>query len=330
MKLLFHIFFLIALCSALFIGQAAAGPATVTDDDGTPITVEAPFRRIISLYPAHTENLFALGLDAEVIGVGTGDDFPQQVKAKDKKRFSYREDAEKLLAARPDLVLVRPMISRAYPELIDQLRRAGIAVVSLQPQTVTGMFGYWQTLGLLTGRAREARTMRAAFDRELGAIRDLVKQIPETDKKNVYFEAIHAKMKTFAPGSMALFVLAEAGGVNVAADAEQVRSTSIAAYGKEKILARGEAIDVFLAQTGRMNPVQVEDIAGEPGFGAIRAVREKNIFLVDEELVSRPTPRLLDGIQVVGRILYPEFFGGKGAGVGTDGSDNAGQVGTRN
>jgi iron complex transport system substrate-binding protein len=105
-------------------------------------------------------------------------------------------------------------------------------------------------------------------------------------------------------------VLESAGGVNVAADAARMRETNIAAYGKERILARADEIDVYLAQRGRMNPVQVEDITGEPGFGVIRAVRENQVFLVDEELVSRPTPDLLDGIVQVRARLYPELFAG--------------------
>ena len=63
-----------------------------------------------------------------------------------------------------------------------------------------------------------------------------------------------------------------------------------------------------------MNPVRVEDITGEPGFAVIRAVRENQVFLVDEELVSRPTPDLLDGIVQVRALLYPELFAAGSAG----------------
>jgi len=261
------------------------------------------FQRIISLYPAHTENLAWMGAASQLVGVSRSCDYPPEVLA--LPRFSPRDDPEKFLAFHPDLVLVRPMIERSYPDLINRLRQAAIEVVSLQPTSVAGIFDYWQQLGRLAGREQEARSMVRAFKRELARIREEVAAVPVERRPRVYFEAIHAKMKTFAPQSIAAFVLAEAGGVNVALDASRVRNTNIAWYGKERLLEKADRIDVFLAQVGRMNPVTVEEIIREPGFAAIKAVREGRVFLVDERLVSRPTMRLLDGIRQVHALLYP-------------------------
>ena len=115
-------------------------------------------------------------------------------------------------------------------------------------------------------------------------------------------------MKTFAPDSMAAFALQAAGGINVAADAPRVRQTNIAAYGKERILAKADQIDVYLAQHGVMNRPTIEMIRNEPGFGVIKAVQENEIYLIDEMIVSRPTMRLIDGIVAIGRSLYPDIF----------------------
>ena len=114
-------------------------------------------------------------------------------------------------------------------------------------------------------------------------------------------------MKTFAPTSMAIFALETAGGVNIAADAERMRETNIAAYGKERILAKAGQIDVYLAQSGRMNPVKKEEIVEESGFQVIKAIQEQQVFLVDEESVSRPTPGLLQGIRHIRELLYPQL-----------------------
>ena len=112
-------------------------------------------------------------------------------------------------------------------------------------------------------------------------------------------------MKTFARESIGVFVLDQAGGINIAADALQVRKTNIAVYGKEQLLSHGPEIDIFLAQHGRMNPVDINTIVNEPGFGAIKAVHEGRIYLIEEELVSRPTLRILDGIEQLNAIFYP-------------------------
>jgi iron complex transport system substrate-binding protein len=277
--------------------------ATFTDSSGQQVSFTKPFSRIISLYSAHSENMAALGAADKLIGIGREEDFPPEIL--DKDTFSYREDAEKFLAAAPDLVLVRPMIERSYPELLNKLRRVGITVVSLQPNTVEEIFAYWRQLGLLVGREEAAELMIADFSTRKERVRGKVASIPVESRPKVYFEAIHAKMKTFATDSIAMYVLEQAGGNNIAADAPQVRQTNIADYGKERLLARGEEIDFFVAQRGRMNPISEKDIIDEPGFGAIRAVRQGRIVLVPEALVSRPTPRLAEGIELLHHALYP-------------------------
>ncbi len=279
----------------------------IVDRSGQTISFNKPFSRIISLYPAHTENLFSLGLDQEIIGVSAHEENLGQTQT--KKIFSYREDPEKFIAAGPDLVLIRPMIARSYANLVVKLRQAGITVVSLQPTSVEEVFDYWRKLAILTGKNVEAGKMVDDFNRQLGVIRKVVAEIPASERKRVYFEAIHRKMKTFSSTSIAAFVLAEAGGVNVAAAASPVRKTSnIAFYGKERILSHADEIDVFLAQQGVMNQVSIEQIVSEPGFMAIKAVANGKVYLIDEKIVSRPTLRLLHGIRQIGEILYPQSF----------------------
>ena len=282
-----------------------AAAASFQDDSGQPITVTAPYQRIISLYGAHTENLFSLGAGDQMVGVSTSEDYPPE--ALRKPALSFRDDPERMLALRPDLVLVRPMIMRGRQGLVDSLRQAGVAVVSLQPMGVDEMFRYWRRLGLLTGHQARAEAMIARFGRELDIIRARVAQVPESQRPRVFFESIHRRMKTFAPDSIAAFALEAAGGVNLAAGAEAVRGTNIASYGKERILSHAMEMDVYLAQEGVMNRVSLADIQREPGFQALKAVRQARVHLIDEQLVSRPTLRLLRGIRLIQAVLYPEM-----------------------
>ncbi len=141
----------------------------IVDSAGRRVSVTRPFTRIISLYAAHTENLYALGAGAAhtenlyalgagsaIVGVSRSSQDP--AAATTKKQFSYRDDPERFLAVRPDLVLIRPMIDRAYPRLLAQLEKQGITVVSLQPTTVDAMMGYWQILGRLVAGGKRTRT----------------------------------------------------------------------------------------------------------------------------------------------------------------------------
>ncbi len=261
------------------------------------------YKRIISLYSAHTENLASMGAAKQIIGISLSDNFPPAIL--DKKRYSYREDPERFIAAEPDLILIRPMIERAYPQLIAKLREAGITVISLQPTNVDGIFQYWRELGRLCGRTDQAQKMITNFTGELAEIQSKVSLIPLAERPRVYFESMHRKMKTFAPSSIALFVLEQAGGRNIATDAKQIRNTNIAAYSKERILAHASEIDVYVAQRGRMNPIGIEEIRNETGFNAIKAIRQNRIIMIEEYLVSRPTMRLLEGIRKLHAGLYP-------------------------
>ena len=301
---LFSLLFAIFLATPL-ISYAKDAPSFV-DSDGTAIFCTHPYKRIISLYPAHTTNLIALGLQKKIIAVGKND---EQIPGLPEIRF--QDDPERLLALNPDLVLIRPMISRSYPQLVAILKNNGVQVVSLQPAALPELYSYWQNLGKLGGTELAASKMVSTFKEKLSHLREELAAIPMDKRKKVYFESMHRQMKTFAPDSMAISVLEAAGGVDVAADAPQVRNTNIAAYGKERILAKAKDIDVYLAQRGPMNPVTVHDILTEPGFATIKAIQEKQVFLVDEAMVSRPTMELLQGISFVRSLLYPDFTKGR-------------------
>ena len=280
---------------------------TIVDQAGRILTADRPYERIISLYGAHTENLFKLGLDNEIIGVSRHETYPLQ--ALNKPVFSYREDPEKILAVRPDLVIIRPMIDRGYPQFISILEKNGITVISLQPANVEDMYTYWKILGLLSGKQQQAMEMISQFKAAVSGFKALTGA--KTTRKKGYFEAIHSKMKTFTPDSMAVFALETAGGVNIAGDAKPVRNTNIAYYGKERLLSHGREIDVYLAQYGAMNKPTLKLIMNEPGFKTIKAVARGEIYFIDEQIVSRPTMRLLEGILKIGKILYPVDFSEK-------------------
>jgi iron complex transport system substrate-binding protein len=296
------------LCAPVTLWAADFGIQSghmIVDQAGRLIQTEKPFKRLISLYGAHTENLFHLGLDQEIIGVTRNEAYPPRALL--KPVFSYHDDPEKFLAARPDLILIRPMIDRGYPQLVQRLQKSRIVVVSLQPHTISDMYTYWQILGHLTGRQAQAKAMVAQFKAAVTGAQRLTEKIKK--RRKVYFEAIHRKMKTFAPDSMAIFALEAAGGMNVARDALPVRNTNIAAYGKERILSKADEIEVYLAQQGVMNRVSVDEIKRETGFHVIRAVKRNQVYLIDEMIVSRPTMRLLSGMRTIGHILYPDVYG---------------------
>ncbi len=91
----------------------------IIDDKGRHVKVIRPYTRIISLYPAHTENICALNSAKELVGISISDTYPKYIL--NKIRFSYHFGVERFLAVKPDLILIRPMIDFAYPGLIKKI-----------------------------------------------------------------------------------------------------------------------------------------------------------------------------------------------------------------
>ena len=208
--------YLIPLILLLFSPQPGSG-FQVTDSIGTSHSFAAPAQRIISLYPAHTENLAAIGASDRLIGISTSDSYPSAVL--DKPRYSYHDSVEKFIQAEPDCILIRPMISRSNPNLISKLREYGIRIVSLQPTTIAELYDYWLNLGKISGFEQQAAQMIIDFKHEIEDIEEDVASVPAELRPRVYFESIHSRMRTFAPESISIFCLTTAGGINVAGDA---------------------------------------------------------------------------------------------------------------
>ncbi|MDR3355601.1 MAG: ABC transporter substrate-binding protein [Spirochaetaceae bacterium] len=277
---------------------------SLTDDEGRTVSFDKPFARIISLYSAHTENLFALGAGSKLIGGHSTCDYPAEAAA--LPVFEYSGDPEYVIAAAPDLVLIRPFIRRHNPAYIDALEKAGIPVVSLYPETFGDFDGYIGRLALLAGV--EAEAALAAFHSELQGVRSAASLIRE--RRTVFFETTERETRTAAPQSLPAVAIEISGGLNVAPDARPVSPlSSIASYGTERLLAQAEKIDAYIVQTGAMNPTKTLDaLRRRAGFSGIKAVRDGNVLFIEERIVSSPIFRYLQGVKTIAHFLYPDEF----------------------
>lgn len=279
---------------------------TFTDDIGTKIELKSPAKKIISLYSAHTENLFSLGLNEEIIGVGRSDIYPEEVKS--KKVYDYKGDPEEIIKENPDIVLMRTTVSKTYPDFVKTLQNAGIQVVSLYPNDFNDFDKYIKNLALITGKESQAKTKLEEFHKELDELKAKSDKI--TEKKNVFLETMETDYKTCAKNSFAWYSIEIAGGKNVAEDAERIKaSESIAAFGEEKLLSKADDIEMYIAQKGAMNSNVSEDsIKKRPGFNTIKAIKDNRVTIIDEKLVSSPTFRFTLGVKEIQKAMYPELY----------------------
>ena len=287
------------LCMLLIIPGLVMAQITITDDSGLEIHFDHPAQRIVSLYAAHTENLYYLGAEEQIIGISGSEDYPPSVI--NKTVCDYRADPEKIIALNPDVVLIRSFILERYPRFVETLEKIGIPVINLNPEDWNDLEPYLVKLGIITGREESARQL--IQDLYSGAKRFTI----DSDyRPRVFFEAISDIFSTTTPGSIVDQLITMAGGLNIASDAVATSPDSrIADYGIERLLSKAEDIDIYIAQTGRMNRVSVPSIYERPGFNNIRAVQNRQVFVVNESIVSRPTPRLLWGLEELFKIFHP-------------------------
>jgi len=278
----------------------------VVDDSGFKVKLEKPATRIISLYSAHTENLFSLDLGDEIIGVGTSEAFPHE--ALEKPVFDYKADPEKVIAAQPDLVVIRPFIERNNPGFVNALRRAGITVVSLYPDNAGEFEAYIERLAILTGREKKAAQLLDDFYEDLAYLESLTKDIDP--RVGVYFESSDREYKTITPESMAARAIEIAGGRNLATDVTPVQEgSSIAIFGLEEIINIGHEIDVFVTQRGVMGGGgNYHSISIRPGFDTIKAIKNKRVLEINQKIISSPTFRQVLGVVELMRFFYPDTF----------------------
>jgi iron complex transport system substrate-binding protein len=281
---------------------AGGGIVRFTDDAGAEIELEAPRKRIIALYSAHTENLFWLGAGASLIGGHKTCTWPPE--AASFARYDYTGDPEYIIAAAPDLVLTVPRIHRSVPDYITELKKAGIPVVSLYCADFDGFDEYIRRLALLAGV--DASERLSEFHRRLDEIRAKTAAVPPGEKQRVFFETTENNYRTAAPDSFPARALEFAGLVNIAAGAQPiVAGSSISPFGVERLMEKAADIDLYVAQHGPMNPATAASIRSRPGFTAIKAVAEGRILIIDEKLISSPTSRFLEGVAALSRFAYP-------------------------
>ena len=278
----------------------AAG-LTLTDGLDRQITLAGPAQRVVSLAPSNTEILFAIGAGSQVVGRDEFSDFPAETESIEKVGGSMGEySAEAIVALKPDLVLAAEINP---PELVKQLEDLGLTVYYLKnPTTLEGMYNNLAIVGQLTGHdvsavvnALNARV--TAIDKKIAAV---------TDKPLVFYEidaSDTSKPYTYGPGSFGDLLITRAGGINFATTVGI--TDPYPQVGLEQIVAANPSVIVLGDSMWGVTP---ESVQARAGWDGIDAVKNSSIFPFDDNLISRPGPRLVDGLEQLAKLLHPELF----------------------
>jgi iron complex transport system substrate-binding protein len=259
-------------------------------------------QRIISLIPAVTEMLFAIGAGPQVVAVSSFDEYPPEVKNLERVGALLDPDLERILSLRPDLVVV----FASQEDLSKQLARVNIRTFSYRDAGLADVISLIRDLGDRTGHAPEARALVQKIDGQMAEIRRKVSGLPRPRTLLVIGRELGALRGIYASAGYGFMhdMLEAAGGEDVFAD---VKRRSVQAT-TELILARKpEVILEIRAGAGEAGPIASE-IGVWRTLGSVPAVRNGRVqFIVDQRTVV-PGPRIAQGTELIAKAIHPEAF----------------------
>jgi iron complex transport system substrate-binding protein len=270
-------------------------PVTVRDDLGRNVTVAKQPARIVSLAPALTETLFAVGAGPQLVAVTNTDTFPPEVKRLPNVGGFAPEtiSLEILVAQQPDLVLAGGRFQRP---VVEALARLGIATVVIDPDSLDEVEKAILLVGRLTGHEATSVAVVDDFRRRRAVVRRQGTAIPPANRRRVLYVLWDEPLQTAGPKTFVDEMIVEAGGVNVFGDvAAQYPSVS-----DEAVLARDP--DVILAPDHGGAKLR-DRLARRPGWDPLTAVKEGRILTIDEDLLHRPGPRIIEGLERIAVLM---------------------------
>lgn len=277
-------------------------PITLADGRGVEITLAAPAQRVVSLAPSNTELLYAVGAGDQVVGRDSFSDYPEAALSVTDIGGGFGElDTETLLTLGADLVLSADIIA---PEQNEALEDLGLTVFVLpNPLELADLYENIAVVGALTGHEAEAEDLAADLEARVDAVVAAVAGAETTPLVFYQLDSTDPNAPwTSGPGTFIDTLITMAGGQNLGGSL----TDAWAQISAEALIAQNP--DIILMGDAVWSGLTPEDVAARPGWDAITAVQTGQVYAFDDNLVSRPGPRLVDGLDALARLIHPEVF----------------------
>ncbi len=291
-------FFSILFFSIFFsFSVSHSAPRTFIDEVAREVTFSFPPQRIISLAPNITEILFSLGLDEEIVGVSIHCNFPEKAKNKPRVGSYISLDFEKITSLKPDLIIATGAGNTR--DMVDRLGKLGFPTYVIYPKNFDDIVKSIIHIGQVVNREKEAKQITEEMRKRSQRVIKLTKDLP---RPKVFIQIGDAPIVTVGKGSFADDLIRLAGGENIAGKEKEVYPR----FGMEEILKRSPEVIVISS----MNPKgDYQKILQEWNrWKTIPAVKNGRIHLIDSDLLDRPSPRIIDGLEELARVIHPERF----------------------
>ncbi|RXJ03881.1 ABC transporter substrate-binding protein [Anaerobacillus alkaliphilus] len=275
-------------------------PLTITDAVGNEVTLESQPTRIVSLMPSVTETLFAVGAGENVVGRSDWCNYPAE--ALDVASVGQMEfDLETLLSLEPDLVLAHEGGLYAAGDKLDQVRAAGIPVVVVgNSDLFEEVYGAIDIVAVATGFSENGHRIISDLKASFAEISQRAAEVKGEEKRKVWLE-IDPTLWTTGSNTFMHEILETINATNVASGVE-----GWAQFSEEDVIVLNPDIIVTTYGYYVENPKQ--QILERAGWDSVSAVQNEQIFDVNADTLSRPGPRLAEGVGQLAKLIYPEVF----------------------
>jgi len=277
-------------------------PVTLIDDLGYTITLTEKPERIISLAPANTEILFALGLEENVIGVTEYCNYPSEAEDKEKIGSYTTPNIEKIVNLNPDLVLA------AYGNptgTVEALKRFNLTVVGLNARNLDEILYNLRLVGEITGRSANASVLVADMVQRIEVLDERMSNLKDEERPKILHIIWHDPIWVAGKGTFEDELIKRSGGVNIA-PVEGYRALSL-----EKLIELNPGVIITPSGSGMgctLTNFCYEYIMGEPRLRSIEAVRTKRVYVINADIVCRAGPRIVDALEEMARMTHPELY----------------------
>jgi iron complex transport system substrate-binding protein len=302
MKKLVTLLIAFMLISSLF---GCAGPAQnkepgneaeieVTDFKGRSVVLDKLPRKIVSLLPSNTEILFALGAGDRVVGVTSYCDYPEEARKVEQVGDFEGPNIELIRKVQPDVVLA----GYIQEDAVAALEKMGIPVIVTEAESFEGIFDSISLIGEVTGTAAEAERITAEMKDKIAEIEAKTK---DKEKPRVFYVVWKAPLTTAGSKTFINDVIKAAGGINVAEKVE-----GWANYSAEEMIK--DDPDMLIAALHSTDEgMTAEDLSKDRIFSMLECVKQGRVYVMpDDNVISRPGPRIVLAIEEMARVFYGE------------------------
>ncbi len=271
-------------------------PRTFVDDLGRKIYLAKAPTRIVSLAPSVTEILFAIGLHEQIVGVTDFCDYPPEAKQKPKVGYTH-PNIEVIVTLQPDLVLAPRAFLRA--DLLAKLEQLKIPTFIVDPESFEEIPSRIQTIGRIVNRSASADVVAMEMRQRIAAIRSKTEAL---SRVRVLYVLNSQPLITVGPGSYIHQVINIAGGSNIAS----LTTVPYPHLNMETVLKEDPEIIIF--PIGKAEGIPLSEQQQWLRWTSLSAVKQGRLHQISADVLNRPGPRIVEGLEALARIIHPEAF----------------------